>query len=196
VKGAGANTATAQLSITVNPTLMVDTTLLPTAAVGTAYSFMLTASYGTSPYTWSVSSGSMPAGLTLNASTGVISGTPTTAVTADAFTVEVTDSASHTATQALSMTVYIANIVRITTKTLPGGAVGTAYSATLAATSGTKPYTWSVYSGSLPAGLSLAASTGVISGMPTEAGTSDFFIGVKGAGANTATASLSITVAQ
>jgi uncharacterized repeat protein (TIGR03803 family) len=196
VKGAGANTATAQLSITVIPELVVDTTLLPTGSVGISYSYTLTAMGGTSPYTWSVSAGTLPAGLTLNTSTGVISGKPTTAVTADAFTVEVTDSASHTATANLTLTVYGSTIVRITTTSLPNGTVGTAYSATLAATSGTKPYTWSVYSGELPAGLSLAASTGVISGTPTTAGTSDFFIAVKGTGNNTATAALSITIAQ
>jgi hypothetical protein len=196
VKGTGAYTATAQLSITVIPALTIDTTLLPTAGVGASYSFTLTASYGTSPYTWSVSSGTLPAGLMLSASTGVISGKPTTATAADDFTIEVADSASHTATQAVVMVVYGSTIVRITTTSLPNGTVGTAYTATLAATSGTKPYTWSVYEGELPAGLTLAASTGVISGTPTAAGTTDFFIGVKGAGANTATAALSITIAQ
>jgi uncharacterized repeat protein (TIGR03803 family) len=196
VKGAGANTATAQFTVVVSAAPVVGTTLLETGAVGFAYATQLSVEGGTIPYVWSVSSGSLPVGLSLNASTGVISGTPTTAVAADSFTIKVTDAAGATATQASSLTIYIADDVRITTTSLPNGTVGTAYSATLEATSGTKPYTWSVYSGSLPAGLSLAASTGVISGMPTEAGTTDFFIGVKGAGANTATASLTITVAQ
>jgi uncharacterized repeat protein (TIGR03803 family) len=196
VKGAGANTATAQFTVVISAAPVVATMLLETGAVGIAYSTTLAVMGGTSPYTWSLSTGTLPAGLTLAASTGVISGKPTTAVTADAFTVKATDAAGATASQALTLTIYIADDVRITTTSLPNGTVGTAYSATLMATSGTKPYTWSVYSGSLPAGLSLAASTGVISGTPTEAGTTDFFIGVKGAGANTATASLSITIVQ
>jgi uncharacterized repeat protein (TIGR03803 family) len=195
VKGSGSYTATASLRITVNPVLGVLTTLLPTAAVGTTYSYAATASGGVTPYKWSVSTGALPAGLTLNASTGVISGKPTTAATMN-FTLKAADSDTNTATENVSITVYIANIVRITTASLPAATVGKTYSATLAATSGTKPYTWSVYSGSLPVGLTLNASTGVVSGTPTTAQTAAFFVGVKGAGANTATAALSIAVAE
>jgi large repetitive protein len=195
VKGSGNNVAGANLSLAINPALTVLTTVLPTAAVGTAYSFTSAASGGVAPYTWSVSSGALPAGLSLNASTGVISGKPTTAETSS-FTLKATDSDGNVSSSSLSITVYGTTIVRITTTSLPAATVGTAFSATLAATSGTKPYTWSVYSGSLPAGLSINSTTGVISGTPTTAGTSNFFIAVKGAGANTATAALSITVAQ
>ena len=59
----------------------------------------------------------------------------------------------------------------ITTASLPAGTVGAAYSATLAANGGTPPYTWSITSGSLPGGLTLSATTGNITGMPTAAGT-------------------------
>jgi hypothetical protein len=128
-------------------------------------------------------------------SSGVLSGKPTAAAMAT-FIVEVTDSQGFTSGADESITVYSSSIVRITTTSLPAGTIGPAYSATLAATSGTKPYTWSVYSGSLPAGLSINSTTGVISGTPTTAGTSNFFIAVKGAGANTATAALGISVAQ
>lgn len=69
----------------------------------------------------------------------------------------------------------------ITTTSLPGATQNVAYSATLTATGGTPPYTWSVASGSLPAGLSLAPSTGVISGTPTTAETDNFTIQVKDA---------------
>jgi uncharacterized repeat protein (TIGR03803 family) len=195
VKGAGNYTATAQFSITISAAPEITTTLLETGAIGYSYSAQLLASGGTAPLKWSITSGTLPAGLTLNSSTGLISGKPTTAEV-EAFTVAVTDAAGVSSSTSLTLTIYIDNIVRITTTSLPAGTVGAAYSATMQATSGTKPYTWSVYSGSLPAGLSLAASTGVISGTPTTAGTTNFFIGVKGAGNNTATASLSITIVQ
>jgi Putative Ig domain len=77
-------------------TLAVTTTHLPSATVGTAYSQTLTASGGTTPYTWAVTSGALPVGLSLNASTGVISGTPTTASTPAAVQFTVTDSATPT----------------------------------------------------------------------------------------------------
>lgn len=67
----------------------------------------------------------------------------------------------------------------ITTSSLPGGTLGTVYSHALTASGGVTPYTWTVLSGSLPAGLSLGSS-GVISGTPTAAGTSSFTISVSG----------------
>jgi large repetitive protein len=175
--------------------LTVATAALPGGTVGTAYSQTLVASGGTAPYLWSVSAGALPTGLSLNASTGVISGTPTTSGTAS-FTVRVTDSANPagTATQALSITVVAVTPLAVTTTSLPGATVGTAYSMTLAATGGTTPYTWSVSVGALPAGLSLNASTGVISGTPTTAAISTFTVQVTDSGARTATMALSITV--
>ena len=66
----------------------------------------------------------------------------------------------------LSFTLTVLPPVTITTTSLPGGTVGTAYSATLATTNGVAPYTWALASGSLPAGVSLA-SNGTITGTPT-----------------------------
>ncbi|MDQ3178131.1 MAG: Ig-like domain-containing protein, partial [Actinomycetota bacterium] len=83
----------------------------------------------------------------------------------------------------------------ITTSDVPDGVSGTAYSTTLAATSGQTPYSWDVSAGSLPAGLSLAAATGTISGTPTTAGTSTFTIRVTDAAAQTATRSFAATIA-
>ena len=86
----------------------------------------------------------------------------------------------------------------ITTTSLPGGVVGSAYSRTLAATGGVTPYTWSVSSGSLPAGLALDSSTGTISGTPTAAGTSTFSVTATDSGTSpgqSATQSFSITIA-
>lgn len=69
-------TTTKTLSITINAPLAVVTSTIPDGSVGVAYSFKLQASGGIAPYTWSISTGSLPAGLTL-ASDGTISGTPT-----------------------------------------------------------------------------------------------------------------------
>jgi len=173
----------------------ITTSSLPNGIVGTSYSATVTASGGTTPYSWSVTSGALPAGMTLTASTGAISGTPTTAGTSS-ITLQVKDANDNTATKALSVTVApAAQPPSVSTSSLAGGTVGTAYSATLAATGGTTPYTWSVTSGSLPAGLSLTASTGAISGTPTTAGTSAFTVQVKDAKNSTGTKSLSIAIA-
>jgi streptogramin lyase len=66
----------------------------------------------------------------------------------------------------------------ITTTSLPGGAAGAPYSATLTAAGGTAPYTWSITSGTVPAGVALNPSTGVISGIPTGGGPYYFTVGV------------------
>lgn len=84
--------------------LNIDTTSLPNGTEGSVYSETLTASGGTAPYTWSIASGALPDGLSLNTGTGAITGTPTTAGTAS-FTVGLTDSASGSDTQALSITI-------------------------------------------------------------------------------------------
>jgi hypothetical protein len=171
--------------------LAVSTTALPGAATATAYSQMLQAVGGRLGYTWAVASGTLPAGLTLNAGTGLLSGTPTTAGTST-FTVRVTDGAASTATAVLSIVVTAP--LTIGTASLPSGLVGTAYSATLAATGGTSPYTWSIAAGTLPAGLSLNAATGAITGTPTVAGTSSVTFRVTDSAARTVTKALSIAV--
>jgi hypothetical protein len=148
-----------------SPALAVSTGSLSNGTVGTAYSQTLIATGGTTPYTWSIISGSLPAGLSLSSS-GVVSGTPTTAGGPTSVTFQVTDSVNATATKSLSIT--IAMPPTISTSSLPQGTVGLAYSQTLIATGGTSPYNWTVVTGSLPAGLTLSSS-GLISGTPTAA---------------------------
>jgi len=84
---------------------VITTTTLPAGITGQPYSATLAATGGTGPYTWSITTGSLPSGLTLNSSTGVISGTPTGGPGPVYFTVKVTDSLSSTATQPLSVTI-------------------------------------------------------------------------------------------
>lgn len=185
-------------TMTIQPSnvLTITTTSLPGAVVGTPYSQTLAASGGTPPYTWSVSVGVLPAGLALDPATGVISGTPTTAETAN-FTVTVTDSVAATDTQALSIVVSPSGGIplAITTTTLPDAAFGTAYSQTLAATGGTPPYVWSISAGALPTGLTLSAA-GVLSGTPLVSGPFNFTVMVTDSAvpANTATQPLVLTV--
>ena len=82
--------------------IKISTSSLPNGQIGTAYSATLTATGGVSPYTWSLTSGSLPAGLTLNASTGAINGTPSTPVASIPLTFKVADSSSPALTQSAS----------------------------------------------------------------------------------------------
>ena len=187
VNDSAGSIAKSSLSINIQSVPTITTTTLPGGEIGVAYSQTLAVSGGTSPYVWSISSGALPGGLTLNA--GVISGTPT-AVGAFSFTVQLTDSTSLTATTNLS--INIVPVPSITTSSLPTGKVGTAYSQTLSATGGTPPYTWAITNGSLPGGLTFNA--GVISGTPTTAGTFSFSAQIIDSLSVTATNVLSINI--
>ena len=183
---------TQSLTITVNAPPTITTTTLPGATKTGAYSQTVLASGGTTPLTWSITAGVLPSGLTLNTSSGVISGTVGGSAVTETFTVKVVDSYGVSATQSLSITVNGAPTV--TTTTLPGATKTGAYSQTLSATGGTTPYTWSLSTGVLPAGLTLS-SGGVISGtVATTAGTQSFTVQVTDVDGVSATQSLSITV--
>ena len=177
-----------------NPQPLEITTLssLPPAEIGATYSSALAASGGSTPYTWTVSAGALPGGLTLS-STGQISGTPTTAGTFS-FTARASDAAAQTATAVLQITIAPAPLVITTVSPLPSGQAGSAYSTTLAASGGTTPYTWTVGAGALPGGLTLS-SAGLISGTPITAGTFSFTARVSDAAAQTTSAPLQITIA-
>lgn len=174
------------------------TTALPNGVEGSSYSVTLSAVGGTGTLAWSLQAETLPAGLTLNPTTGVISGTPTAQGVLN-FTVRVQDSLNPTpqsAAQALSISIVAVPLV-ITTTTLPAGTVNVAYSHTLTATGGTAPLTWSLVTGSnpLPAGLSLSAA-GLISGIPTAVGTTTIAVQVQDAGSplQTTTKQLSLTI--
>src|SRR5438445_494554 len=187
-------TATASASVLTVELLQITTTSLPDPQVQTSYSATLTASGGMLPYVWSISSGSLPPGLSLDSSTGVISGVPTS-TGSYAFTVEVSDppSVPQKSQKYLHATVQ-AKTLQITTSGLPNGQVQVAYSATLAASGGTTPYSWAISLGSLPAGLSLNLSTGAISGTPTQSGTFSSTAQVTDSVSLTAQQALNITV--
>ncbi|CAN0409753.1 unnamed protein product, partial [Phaeothamnion confervicola] len=168
------NTGTRAYTVTVNlAPLTITPTSLPAGTVGTSYSQSVTASGGTGPYAYSTLSGSLPAGLTLNTLSGLISGTPTTGGTSN-FTIGATDSVGTVGSQAYSLTIGTASLT-LSPTTLPNGTQSTAYSQTVTASGGNGSYTYSLSSGSLPAGLSLS-SGGVISGTPSGSGSSSFTV--------------------
>ena len=172
VTDSASSTASQQFTLIAGGGLAITTTALPGGTVGTPYSEAFTATGGTPPYTFTVSVGKLPPGLTLSGA--VLSGTPTQAGSYT-FTIQVADSASATATE--QFVIAITGLA-ITTSALPNAAVGAAYSWTMAAAGGTPPYTWALAAGALPAGLALSASSGTISGTPQSAGTASVTIQV------------------
>ena len=105
---AGSQSSSAHLMVQPVPALAVTTTSLPSGQVGKAYSAVVTATGGIPPYTWSVASGTLPAGLSLGASTGTISGVPTTAESAAPLTLHVTDSEKSAQSKDAALSVTIA----------------------------------------------------------------------------------------
>ncbi len=138
----------------------------PGGEVGVAYSQQLTVTNGTSPFAWTVTAGSLPAGVTLS-STGLLAGTPTTAGSYT-FTVQVSDASGSTASRSLTLTIAAAPTISFAPA---AGEVSVAYSQQPTLTGGTAPISWSITAGSLPAGLSISPTTGAISGTPTASGT-------------------------
>ena len=183
------------------PAVTIDTTSLGGATVDAAYSETLSASGGTGTFTWTIESGTLPAGLTLTAA-GDIAGTPTTAGQVN-FTVRATDGAGSFDTQSLMIDVAGAPVTIDASglpagpsgsAALPGGTVGVGYSAALAASGGAGGFTWTLESGSLPAGLTLAPGGG-ITGTPTAAGLALFTARATDSAGAFATLLLSINVA-
>jgi uncharacterized protein (TIGR03437 family) len=179
-----------QLPFTIGPSVSIKPPALKDATVGAAYSDSLSASGGTAPYTWSLFSGALPAGLALDSS-GAISGNATTAGPS-AFSVQVTDASGAVATASAGITVKAAGL-SITTTAFPSGVLNFQYPRqVLNASGGVTPYSFSITSGSLPAGLVL--TDGVISGTPTASGTSSFTITATDSAGTTGSAKTSIVI--
>jgi sugar lactone lactonase YvrE len=130
---------------------------------------------GVAPYIWS-SSPALPASLTINATTGVISGNLTAAPGVYAVTVSVKDKGNRTASKNCTITIQADPPVWVTPDGLPSGKVAAAYSQSIGVSGGKAPYTFSIKSGSiLPPGLTLNA-TGRLAGTPTKSGNFSFTI--------------------
>jgi len=195
-----ANTnVTQSITISIDAIFEITTFSFPGGTVGVPYTGSVTAGGASTPFTWSITDGTLPAGLKFTTSSSTssitISGTPTTVGTSS-FTVQVTDTSGGSVSQSYSITISAPPPLIVTTGSLLQGTVGLAYSDTLQATNGVPPYSWSLSSGMLPAGLSLSTA-GVISGMPSATGTSTFTVKVTDSStptAETATADLSLTI--
>lgn len=155
--------------------LTITTTSLPDGVVGQPYTTTLAASGGTGTgYHWSIVSGSLPAGLSGNAQSGVISGTPTQGGVASNFTVGVTDSGGDSASRRFSLYVEAAPGLTITSSAagsfvfFVGDPYTRANSITYTAEGGQAPYAWSATG--LPLGLQIDPAGGFLYGMPTATG--------------------------
>ncbi|HET9530178.1 MAG TPA: putative Ig domain-containing protein, partial [Blastocatellia bacterium] len=176
VTDANNNTATKALTLIVRPSapLTITTRELPRGSVGTTYSQNLGASGGQTPYSWSLQSGNLPDGLTLNQS-GIIAGTPERPGTSS-FVLRLTDAVGANVSATLSIIINPnVTILTLETLSLADGVVGQSYSQTLRAAGGNAPYKWEVSQGQLPDGLTLSEA-GVVQGSPSRQGEFEFTI--------------------
>ncbi len=202
---ADGKTATQTLSISTSSTtsitpaavLSITTTSLPAGEMNKAYTTTtLAATGGTIPRSWTLVGGLLPPGLTLASATGIISGTPTAAGNYDLI-FQVTDSDLKSTTKTLSINVVdpATAIMTISTSTpLPSATVGTMYNKQFALTGGTGPFSWTISTGALPAGLTINSLTGLITGIPAATGSSSFIVKVTDSTGQTLTHSTAISV--
>jgi hypothetical protein len=190
------NTGTRAYSVSISAAaviIVVNPATLPNGTDGVAYSQTVSAGGGTGPYTFAVTAGALPTGLSLDGNTGAITGTPTTPGSFP-FTITATDSASATGTRDYTVDIAAAPALTLGPATLPDPANGTAYSQTLVASGGVGPYAFAVTAGALPPGLTLNPATGEISGTPTAAGPFSFTITVTDDNGSTASVAYTVTV--
>ncbi len=151
------------------------TLTLPAGSTTATYNQTIAATGGVAPYTFTVTNGTLPAGLTLNATTGVISGTPTTVnINPPNFTVTISDATSCTTNKNYSITVtgLPCTTITVTPITVPAATLGTLYAPIVFAATGVTgaTYSYSIASGTLPSGMSLTATgtnAGRLTGTPT-----------------------------
>ncbi len=189
------DTATATYSVTIASAFAITTPSLAAGEAGVAYSAQINVTSTTAPYTFSVTAGVLPAGLSLSPSSttpaGTLSGTPTTAGSYT-FTIAAGDNASHTASQSYTLVIGPAPIT-ITPAALPNGSLGTAYSEQLTASGGAGGYVFSMGSGALPDGITLSSS-GLLSGTPAGTGTFSFGVSVTDSKQTTVTQGYQLTI--
>lgn len=183
------------VDLRVSEPLVIATAPLPTPTVGQLEYVVLSAAGGVPPLTWSLEAGSepLPAGFSLEAD-GMLVGMAT-AVETRALSFRVTDSATPSQSTTETLTVSTRDPLQLADAVLPAGNTGDAYAQTLSPTGGLAPYSWSVVSGDLR-GLMLNAETGVLSGIPTSAGSGEIEVQVSDSGrpALSSTATFQLTI--
>src|SRR5262249_21173792 len=193
VRDSAALQASKPLAITVAAGLTISTAAaLPDGPAVAPSALTLSAGGGRSPYSWSIVSGALAPGLSLDPASGQINGTATSAG-AFSFTAKVSDAAGASASRQFTMTIG-ASLTITTNAALPGSTAGAAYSAPLAATGGVAPYDWTLDDGSLPDGLTLDESSGMISGTPSVTGAFQFTVQVSANGGGAFSAQFSLYV--
>jgi large repetitive protein len=186
-------TATKVFTVVVNPPpLVITTDAVFAGTVGVTYSQTFSATGGIPPYQWAVASGSLPSGLTFDASRATITGTPDS-TGSFTFQIRVTDSAGTSTTKTFTLTVGVPQLNILTASPLPSGVAGTAYTLRFTAVGGTTPYTWSISAGSVP-GLTLDAQTGTLAGAPTLAGSFTFTVAVQDSAGLTTSKSFTLVI--
>jgi len=146
------------------PALDILVGALPPAIQNVPYSAAIPVSGGVGPYTFSLTSGSLPVGLSLNSVTGAITGAPTGGTST--FVVNVRDSSTPAKTSSRSFTIAVQTLLRLVASPLADATVGIAYSATVRASGGVAPYIFTLLGGG--SGFQLAAS-GALTGSPAVA---------------------------
>lgn len=167
--------ATGTVSYTISvapPTIAVSPPTLPNGTYATAYSQAITASGGNGSYSFAVSSGGLPSGLSL-APGGTLSGTPTASGNYS-FSVTATDGNGFSASRGYTLTIASPTL-SLSPASIPGGSTGTPYSQTFSTSGGIAPYSYSMLTGALPTGITLS-SGGLLSGTPIASGTSNFTV--------------------
>jgi len=187
---------TATLSITINAVFSFISNSLATGTLGVPYSGAISAGGAATPFTWAITSGTLPPGLVLanSSSTSVsITGIPTDEGSFN-FTVQVTDATGTPLSQSFTIVIAPPPSLSVATRSLTNGTEQEPYTAQLQAVNGTPPYSWVITAGSLPAGLSMSTS-GLITGTPSAPGSSSFTVQVTDSAKPSATASVDLSLA-
>ena len=180
-------------TLKVTSALTITTPPLGPGMAGLPYDAQFYASLGVPPYTFAVTSGALPSGLTMTPA-GALSGTATAAGTFN-FTITVTDAVSQKSSTAYTLVIAPPpNPLTITTPPLGPGYVANEYDAQFYAANGIPPYVFSVSSGALPPGFTLSLN-GALRGVPTSTGTSIFTVTVVDAVGQQASTSYTLLIA-
>jgi hypothetical protein len=176
-----------------NTTVTVASSVNP-STYGSPATFTATVTPATATGTVTFTDGSTTVGTSTIASGAATYNTSTLAAGPHSITASYNGDTNYGSSTSSAVTQTINAAPQVVTTALAAGTAGTSYSATVAASGGTTPYSWSISTGSLPIGLSLTTSTGAITGTPTVEGTSNFTVEVTDADSITATHPLSIVV--